>query len=65
MSANLEAIKFDANRNAKVLVDYLRKQGLIGDVPAECLRDYATDQEEALHNACLAAYDLARRIATL
>ena len=33
--ANLEAIKADANRNAKTLVDYLRQAGLVGDGPEQ------------------------------
>lgn len=61
---NLAAAKHEANRNAKILVDYLRQQGVIGESPYEAIREYAAG-EEVLHNACIAAYNLARKIAAL
>jgi hypothetical protein len=63
--ANLDSIKRDANNNVKILVDYLRRTGLIGDTTSEKLRDYESTQEEILYGQLLAAHDLARRIATL
>jgi hypothetical protein len=68
---SIEAVKTDANRNAKTLTDYLRRTGLIGeslldgDGRPSTLRPYRDEQEEVLHGACLAAANLARLAATL
>lgn len=59
----MDAIKVMANENAKILVNYLQKTGLLGNSIHDVMREHNSETEEVLHNAAVAAYELARRIA--